>query len=358
MTGNASSRDELAELAAECFLCLRDPEADPQRKRRWHAWLAESPANREAFERCRAIWSAPLPADLRWPSEAEMAADSYEGDAPIPLPASGRRKAADGTHWRPVWGTRPWSPAARISAITAVGLAAVLGVIAVARLTEWTRPPVLYATGRGEQRRVILPDGSGVVLGPETRLEERFRPDERDITVQGGAALFTVVHDEARPFRVYAGSGTIQDLGTVFNVRSGPDGVTVTVAEGSVSVAPSRAGRQGSAPAAVTLTKGRQVTYRETLGPVQTVDPAIATAWRDGQLVFVDQTLRDVVADLQRYSAKDIALSGQAVDELRFTGTISVDKIDQWAIGLARVYPVQIENGDRRLVIAARPRDQ
>jgi len=355
MTEKASSRDELAEQAAECFLCLRDPEADPGRKRRWHAWLEENPAHREAFDRCRAIWSAPLPADLSWPSEAELAEDSYQGDGPIPLPFTRRSKIAAKAGRRGAGLMPRRTTTALVLTVAALSVAIVLTLLTLPGLKQRTQPPRFYATGRGEQRRVALSDGSDVLLGPETRLEERFQPGARDVVVQEGEALFTVVHDESRPFRVYAGFGVTQDLGTVFDIRNGPSGVTVTVLDGAVSVAPESSGGQGRAPLAVTLTKGRQVTYRETLQPIRTVDPELVATWRDGRLVYVDQALRDVVADLRRYSAKDIQLSGKAVEDLRFTGTITIDKIDQWAIGLAQIYPVHVETDDRTLVIAASP---
>jgi transmembrane sensor len=355
MTRKVSSRDELAEQAAECFLCLRDPEADPGRKRRWLAWLDESPAHREAFDRCRAIWSAPLPADLPWPSETEMAKDSYQGEKPIPLPITRRWKIVTKPDGRRAGGLPRWPGTPLILAAAALGVAIVLTLITLPGLKERTQPFRLYATSRGEQRRVTLPDGSDVLLGPDTRLEERFQPGERDVVLQDGEALFTVIHDESRPFRVYAGVGIIQDLGTVFDIRNAPAGVTVTVLDGAVQVTPESSAGQGTSPPTVTLTKGRQVTYRETLEPVRTVDPELATAWRDGRLVYVDQTLRDVVADLRRYSTKDIQLSGKVVEDLRFTGTIAADKIDQWAAGLAQIYPVHVSTGDRTLVIAASP---
>lgn len=357
MTEDPPRRDELAEKAAECVLCLEDRDADPQAKLRWRAWLSESPAHRRAVESCRTAWIASAGLDVPWPTATEIAADAYRGDEPIPLPgvASGRLPERRTGIYRLLPG--PLSGVRMPLATAALLLLAAVVVISLRAPRDTPEGTNVYATGRGEQKQLTLPDGSGVMLGPESRLEVRLRPAERTFHLRSGEAIFTATHNAARPFRVYAGTGWVEDIGTAFDVRSDPDRVTVTVLQGEVMVGTPQADDEpgGTQPAATRLSQNQQVVYGESLGAVHAVDAALATSWRGGQLAYVDQPLEQVVADLRRYSMKDIVMQDRSIGDLRYTGTISVNGIDQWAVGLARVYPVRIQILGDRLVLAAKP---
>jgi transmembrane sensor len=329
---HSSQRDAMAEKAARCLLCLEDPEALPLDRLRWQAWLAESPAHRAAFEACKALWRLEPSPDLAWPTREELARDTYRGDGPIPI---GGYPAA-----KP---DRRLAMAGAVTAIAAMSIAAAIWL--------WPTPPQpeirLVETGRAEQKQLRLADGSEILLGPESRLEIRSGPAERRFDLVGGEAIFTIVHDPARPVRVFAGSGWIEDIGTAFSVRNGKDSVTVAVIQGEVAVA-SATGK--AAPAK--LEANQEITYGAALGPVHATDSALATGWSRGQLAYIDRPLGEVLADLRRYSLKDIVARDSAVEALRYTGTISVDHLDQWAAGLARVYPIRVESADGRLTLA------
>jgi transmembrane sensor len=192
------------------------------------------------------------------------------------------------------------------------------------------------------------------MLGPEVRLEVQFQPAQRVFRLTRGEAIFTAAHEAGRPFLVYAGSGWIEDIGTAFDVRSDPDRVTVTVIQGQVAVGAPGAGAQGK----LILSRDQQVSFGATADAVQTVDAGQATAWRNGQIAYIDQPLEKVVSDLRRYSMKDIVLQDPSVGALHYTGTVSVSELDQWAAGLTRVYPVRIQVAGDRLLIGARRKDR
>ncbi len=89
----------------------------------------------------------------------------------------------------------------------------------------------------GDQRTIRLDDGSIIHLNSQSRVHVRYSSGERLIELEQGQALFDVVRDATRPFRVRAGSADILAVGTQFDVyrRSGGD-LTVTVVEGKVAV--------------------------------------------------------------------------------------------------------------------------
>lgn len=108
--------------------------------------------------------------------------------------------------------------------------------LAVAAAVAWAVNPVLSeqvgVTAIGQQTTLQLDDGSEILLNTETSLRYRSRLRSREISLERGEALFTVVHDGWRPLFVQAGNAEIKDIGTTFSVRRKSDGVDVAVLEG------------------------------------------------------------------------------------------------------------------------------
>jgi transmembrane sensor len=361
----STPHDERAEEAVECFLCLNDPDADPRVRARWSAWLSENPENRDAYHSVRDAWSRSVPRDV-WPSHADVVADTYDGEGPIPTAAVSRAR-------------RVSFATISLGAVAALLLAAVIGV----SMFERAGPPALawqsYRTERGEQRRIALPDGSSITLGPASVLflagagqggEAGGLPGGGDGGGAGGGApgggalgggraarldvgeaVFAIVHDPARPFVLTANGGRIDDIGTVFGVMVGAGRATVTVVEGAVRVA---AGA-GTGTESVELSRDQQVSYGRRLEAVRAVDGRGATDWVRGRLVYVDRPLGEVVADLVRYTNQDIQIEDGAVAQLHYTGTIETDAIDHWVAALVRVFPVKADREGPRLVLRSAP---
>jgi len=88
-------------------------------------------------------------------------------------------------------------------------------------------------------RHVLLPDGSSVVLRPNSRVGYAtvFRGDKREVYLSG-EAFFEVTKDPAKPFFVYASGLVTKVLGTSFNVkaRHQTGRVIVAVKTGRVAV--------------------------------------------------------------------------------------------------------------------------
>ncbi len=122
----------------------------------------------------------------------------------------------------------------------------------------------------------------------------------------------------------------------------------MTVADGTVSVA-TQQGPSQSQP--ILVERNQQVTYADHVRAVSAVDAVIATDWTRGRLAYVDRPLSEVAADLSRFSKRDVTIVDPAVGGLRYTGTIAVDAIDQWAATLTKVYPVRVERVGARLLL-------
>ncbi len=213
-------------------------------------------------------------------------------------------------------------------------------------------------TKTGEQIEITLADGSHVTLGAKSRLLIAFAKERRGVRLDAGEAFFSVKKDRTRPFTVHAVSGDITAVGTSFDVRAVADRVTVAVTEGVVSVTPeSRSATP--APAAVQVASGQQLTMdsrkpTQTLAVTQSPSLGERARWREGVLVYRDEPLRDVVADVARYSHQELEITGDSVGELRFSGVVYKNAVDEWAAALPESFPVKLVSAGGRVTIEAR----
>ena len=78
-------------------------------------------------------------------------------------------------------------------------------------------------------------------------------------------------------------------------------------------------------------------------------------AWRHGRLVYVDATLREVIADANRYSRDSIALADEKTGDLRVSVTYASSQVEQMLAGLTRSMALDVEHrGPNDIVLKAR----
>ena len=219
----------------------------------------------------------------------------------------------------------------------------------------WVINPVLShqntSSAVGQQLAFDLDDGSRVLLNTDTAVRFVNRLHSRELTLEKGEAMFSVVHSSVRPFHVYAGTADIRDVGTQFSVRLLPTGVSVAVLEGQVSVTPSA----DTAPALLTANEAVR-TDGATMVPVngaQAVDAMLS--WKDQRLDFDNTSIVDVIGDLQRYRLKPIVLADNKAGKFRVSGGFSIADPEQLLKTLPSVAPVTVTmKPDGTAVIASR----
>jgi len=260
------------------------------------AWLEADPAHRAAFDAVGFTWQGiePLRADPR-----------------IAAMQRGR--------------SRRWLP----QAIAATLAVAVLGGAGV---QFWPHPTLTnqqFRTGVGEKATVTLADGSVVTLSTDTLVRTRQDDGKRLVYLDRGQAFFKVAKDRAHPFEVHASGRTVTAVGTAFEVRV-DSGFKVTLVEGKVRVdAPlarpkTEAAASPIAPRAAVqetlMVAGTQLVASGDSWSVRPADVGRATAWTRGQLVFVDEPLANVAAEMNRFSDRKIYVDAQA-GEKKISGT-------------------------------------
>ncbi len=106
--------------------------------------------------------------------------------------------------------------------------------------------PETFSTQRGQQKEIVLNDGSHVTLNYETELVvSGLRPDEPRRLFLTGEAFFRV-EKKSTPFIVSTDYAEVQVVGTEFNVRARQGGIDVAVIRGSVKVTAVRSGKESS----------------------------------------------------------------------------------------------------------------
>ncbi|SDM87776.1 FecR domain-containing protein [Polaromonas sp. JS666] len=346
----AAPSTETDEAALDWFVRRTGGSFDAAGEAGFQAWLAKDSAHRAAFARHQDDWRAldALP-DSGLCTLRQNLADDKAAAAAHALP---RPRA----WWR---GLAAWTPQA---ALAAVALMVSCGSYLAWNL--WQQQALFtqsFATARGQQLEVTLPEGSRLRLDTLSTAEVAIYRGRREVRLPQGQAMFQVAGDAGRPFDVLAGPLRITVVGTRFSVRYTPGvpgraGVQVAVEEGRVRVA--QAGRSTANSAAVELVAGQQIASDVTglLGAVSAVPAAGIAPWRESRVSFDDTPLAQALAEFERYGPAHLSVADPAVAALRVTGTFDPRRPGNFARLLPQVLPVRLreQGGEAEIVSAGR----
>lgn len=347
---NAGTRTEIEQRAAQ-WLAQRDggswSDAD---EAALNAWLAADVAHRVAFLRLESAW--------RQSERLQALGAGWKQAGPPPRghwqsPPSTRREqllhALDrapprsppqAAHRRPV--ARALAVAALLAGVAALGL----GWRAYTRVESSS-----FATTLGGIDTQRLGDGSQAILASDSALDVHLSRRERRVELHRGEAIFDVAKDPDRPFVVDAGARRIVAVGTRFSVRRDGGELRVVVTEGTVRLQPA----DGAARAPSSLLPAGSVAQiaggNALLRSMAVAEAERLLEWRDGLLVFHDTSLRDAVAEFNRYNARKIVVADERVGALRIGGHFRWDNLDAFVRLLERGFPVRAEVDAERIVL-------
>lgn len=246
-----------------------------------------------------------------------------------------------------VMGRTVWAVAASI-------LALVFAVNLLLPLSPWHAPDsgnpsmsnletsdTLYETGVGAHSTVNLPDGTKMLLNTNTQVSVTYSDRERLLVLNRGELHVEVAHDKQRPLRVQAGRNVVEAVGTAFNVYLKEDeSFDVIVTEGRVRVKPLQ--RIDSASGLVDqsreLVRGQKLTVRDSQAlDVEEVDTTLINdrlSWRDGNLVFRGETLREALKELSRYTPATFKVVDSRIKDVRIAGLYKAGDVDGLLLAL------------------------
>lgn len=299
--------------AAAWLARLRSEERTADDERGFRAWLAESSLNREAFEVTTAIF------DMAGAADRGMLATRSTGNV-------SRRNFLR----------------------TGVGLAAA----SLAGMVVYLRSGSTYATEIGEQRTVVLEDGTRVQLDTDTEIRVSMHDDRRRVQLRKGRAHFDVAEDPKRPFEVIAGAQSLTASRSQFDVSR--DGVVVAVLSegGPVSIKPEDETAASTTPRVVT--PGQRLVFAdEKIVRDERPEMSRAIAWRDGRLAFFEDSVSAAVAEMNRYTRRPIVILDSQVGEMRISGNYSVGDAEAFARSLSLLLPVTVGLEKDRVTLRA-----
>lgn len=323
---------EIEEEATRWAVRMHSDQVTREDERAFTAWLAESEAHRASYDRQIALWAGV--GALRDDPSAVAALQSLRSRAPEA--GVGRR---------------------RLLFASAAGAAAIGGGLFAWRSLFASDS---YQTAVGEQRRIILSDGSAVTLNTDSALRVRFDQAERRLWLDRGQAFFAVEHDAARPFRVFVGEDEVRAVGTAFDIRRQGERAQVTLEEGVVAVY--RDADQAEVLSAerqpdVVLWPNEQVVVAPA-APINVamVDTRRTGAWRFGQMVLESEPLSAAVAEINRYNARQIVIGDPSLNSVAINGVFQTGRPEAFVEALVAGFPVEvILEDDKTIVLARRP---
>jgi transmembrane sensor len=300
MTGQDRALAEAAQWLARADLGTLDEAA-------FEAWRAADPANALAFLR---VTDAARKAELVGLGERRR---SYERQV--------SRRAAI---------------AAGLGVLTLGGVALVAG-----KVSARTRA----STPIGAVKRVVLPRAGDLLLNTDSAASWRKDGQGLDLWLERGELALDlsdgaeVVHLRGKRGGARLGPGR-------YNARLREDLLDLTILRGQAEVDDSGAGNPIQRPSALLLGSGAPL-----VRALSEQDMAETLAWRDGDILFVDEPLPAAVVEYNRHLVRKIIIADPRLKELHVGGRFDADDPRGFLKALETAMDVQVSTSDREILL-------
>ena len=186
-----------------------------------------------------------------------------------------------------------------------------------------------FITENGQRSKVVLPDSSIVWLNSGTTLSypSNFSEQNREVSLNG-QAFFQVYHKENNPFLVQANGLIVKVLGTKFDVDAYPenDKIAVVLESGKVSLA-----HENIESFSYAMQPGEKAMFNiaDKALILDFADPTIYSSWKDGKLIFRNESMKNVIDKLKRWYNIEIKVTNVDVYNSIFSGTIQNESYEE-----------------------------
>jgi transmembrane sensor len=304
MNSPITDQQQIDQEAAAWVAKLNAHTVSGEDRQQFNAWVAQSPAHRQAFFAMR----------KHWQHLGQAAQDSAE---PLALPSK--------TY-------KPWMLAAA-SVLLAVTLSLFYPQLQDALLAD-------MVTAVGDHKTLHLEDGSTLHLNTDTAVAFDFSLQQRTIRLLHGEAEVIVAHDPSRPLVIVSGHHESRALGTDFSVARVHETCTVTVFESTVQVS-----EHNDVIGLLKPGDQLQISDNNPQPLKTTVNLKEANAWRGGKLTFTARPLQSVIAEINRYRSGHLFLLNNSAANRPVSGVFEISQLDQSLMVIADILglkPVQV----------------
>jgi ferric-dicitrate binding protein FerR (iron transport regulator) len=179
----------------------------------------------------------------------------------------------------------------------------------------------------GDKTSIVLPDSSRVLLnsGSTLTFNNNFKSGSRQVFLDG-EAFFKVRKSPHNPFRVKTSALELEVLGTEFNMKaySNEQAITTTLVTGSIKVT------DNDYSNSILIKPNQKLVFSKEsqkmkLEEIDDFSPE--TGWKEGRLVFRNQSLEELEHELERWFDVEIEFADDNVKARRFSGTLERESI-------------------------------
>lgn len=187
-------------------------------------------------------------------------------------------------------------------------------------------------TPAGMRSEFLLPDSTKVYLNSKTTLSYpvAFTGSSRNVKLIG-EAYFEVAHNKKQPFIVNTGKINIEVTGTEFKASNYPDEelTEIVLASGNINLFQGAYSKERKIIRS--MVPGEKATCYEKENKIyfDKVDVEKYISWKDGILMFRDDSMQDVVRRLNRWFNVDIRLTGEKLTDYVYTATFEDESLIQ-----------------------------
>jgi len=294
------------------------------------AWLAADPRHGAAYDTIANAWDA---LDGLHNDDAEP----VESDPALARMLDAAREAR-----------RNRGTILRRSLIGAGIAASIAGFVVCTRVSPGPKRIQEFSTGVGQRLTQTLADGSVLDLDANSTVRVAMDANRRDVSLVRGRVLFDVSRDVQRPFVVTTADGVVTVLGTMFTVEYRDGETSVALFRGHV-----RAARLDAPRVVVDLMPGDAVRLSGAgaMDLSHHVDVQRALLWRQGRLVFDNETLSRVVSRINDYGGDRIVIADPAVADLRVSGIFQAGHNDAFLDALRAYYGLAVTRRDHAVSV-------
>jgi transmembrane sensor len=243
-----------------------------------------------------------------------------------------------------------WQKFAAILLIPVFLAALILGSISILKKSKNQIAYNEYSTPLGSRSSIKLADGSVVCLNSGSTLKYPVSFGSRKRVVYlTGEALFDVKSDNSSPFIVATSKINVKATGTLFNVKeSDQDNLTeVTLALGKVAVFKSLAGEDQKLISNMLPNQHLIYNTEDETHSLQDEDAYPFYAWKNGELIFRNEPLKNVVKELSSFFNVDIEIQGREIQDLTIRGTFENESLNEILKLLKIISPINYKEIDR-----------
>lgn len=218
------------------------------------------------------------------------------------------------------------------------------------KAAEWNK----LIIPRGGEYKLVLGDGTVVYINSESCLEfpVKFTGKNREVRLHG-EAYFKVTKSQEHPFIVKTDKMDILVTGTEFNVKAYQNEklVQATLVSGQVRVAVGEDRSQTQV-----LIPSQQAEFgQDGQLQVKNVDVNSFIAWKNGQFIFKNDRLEDIMTVLARWYDFEVFYLNDSVRDLVFAGKLNrLEAIDPILEIMASTGKINIEIKGKSVVLSAK----